>query len=248
MRIFAHKPKVFQQTNSAKFAKARPAFSGQSRDLHSILHLQRTAGNHTLQRLLRSKTEDLEARSASNTSPGIAHDFSRIPVHASGHSNIQPKLKVNAPGDKYELEADRVAAQVMRMPEQHLQHACACGGGCPKCRTEQTDQENYRLQTKRARLRSGVQSGRIPVGTNERTSPGQLLSRPSGRVERGSPTDPVPVAEAPGYRLLLVETGGTAILRSFPLSLSYADLNRVNSMRELYLSTPSNFLIALPSL
>ncbi len=33
----------------------------------------------------------------------------------------QPKLTVNQPGDRYEQEADRVAEQVMRMPEPHLQ-------------------------------------------------------------------------------------------------------------------------------
>lgn len=34
---------------------------------------------------------------------------------------VQAKLKVNAPGDKYEQEADRVADQVMRMPEPRVQ-------------------------------------------------------------------------------------------------------------------------------
>jgi hypothetical protein len=34
---------------------------------------------------------------------------------------IQAKLKVNTPRDKYELEADRVAEQVMRMPEPDVQ-------------------------------------------------------------------------------------------------------------------------------
>lgn len=34
---------------------------------------------------------------------------------------IQPKLKIGAPNDKYEQEADRVADQIMRMPEPGLQ-------------------------------------------------------------------------------------------------------------------------------
>lgn len=34
---------------------------------------------------------------------------------------IQPKLTINQPGDRYEREADRVAEQVMRMPEPQLQ-------------------------------------------------------------------------------------------------------------------------------
>lgn len=33
---------------------------------------------------------------------------------------IQAKLRIGQPGDKYELEADRIAEQVMRMPETSL--------------------------------------------------------------------------------------------------------------------------------
>jgi len=33
---------------------------------------------------------------------------------------LQPKLKVGKPGDKYEQEADRVADQVMRMPDKQF--------------------------------------------------------------------------------------------------------------------------------
>src|SRR2546430_12029300 len=35
----------------------------------------------------------------------------------SHHHGIQPKLTINTPGDKYEQEADRVADQVMGMPQ-----------------------------------------------------------------------------------------------------------------------------------
>jgi len=56
-----------------------------------ILFLQRTVGNQAVQRLLRS---------------GGA---------------LQAKLKIGQPGDKYELEADRVADEVMRMPEPEMQ-------------------------------------------------------------------------------------------------------------------------------
>lgn len=34
---------------------------------------------------------------------------------------LQAKLKIGAPNDKYEQEADRVADQVMRMPDQVIQ-------------------------------------------------------------------------------------------------------------------------------
>ncbi|HEV8579388.1 MAG TPA: DUF4157 domain-containing protein [Thermoanaerobaculia bacterium] len=69
--------------------------------------------------------------------------------HASGKRAVrqvlyaQPKLTVGPPGDAYEQEADRVADQVMRMPEPHLQRDCACGGKCSDCR------EKDHLQTKR---------------------------------------------------------------------------------------------------
>ncbi len=36
-------------------------------------------------------------------------------------TNIQTKLKVGAPNDKYEQEADRVADQVMRAPSPYIQ-------------------------------------------------------------------------------------------------------------------------------
>jgi hypothetical protein len=36
---------------------------------------------------------------------------------SSGNSiaSLQPKLKVNKPGDRYEVEADRIADEIMRM-------------------------------------------------------------------------------------------------------------------------------------
>src|SRR5262249_45247615 len=55
-----------------------------------ILRLQQTIGNQAVARLL------------SQLSPA--------------HSLIQAKLTVNAPGDKYEQEADRVAEEVMATP------------------------------------------------------------------------------------------------------------------------------------
>jgi hypothetical protein len=50
---------------------------------------------------------------------------------------LQRKLTVARPGDSHELEADRIAERVTRMPGPTLQRACACGGECPSCREEQ---------------------------------------------------------------------------------------------------------------
>jgi hypothetical protein len=51
----------------------------------------------------------------------ISFDFSKIPIFPPQQARIQPKLKINAPGDRFEQEADRVAEQVMRMPEPLVQ-------------------------------------------------------------------------------------------------------------------------------
>lgn len=42
----------------------------------------------------------------------FAHDFSLIPAHSKAPARIQTKLKVSAPGDIYEQEADRVSEQL----------------------------------------------------------------------------------------------------------------------------------------
>ena len=60
-----------------------------------------------------------------------------------GHAEIQPKLVVGAPDDKYEREADRMADAVMRMPAPapHSQNAAPC----PSC--EAQHQELEQVQT-----------------------------------------------------------------------------------------------------
>src|SRR5690554_5456328 len=56
---------------------------------------------------------------------------------------LQPKLEINQPGDVYEQQADRVAEQVMRMPEPpSTLRRCACGdiagpdGECDACKAK----------------------------------------------------------------------------------------------------------------
>ena len=149
MRTFAQKPKATQQTTSAKSTISGRAHFGQSREVNSILHVQRTIGNQAVQRMLQTNTEELKAGLTDTALPHFGHDLSRIPMHPPTAGAIQTKLAINKPGDEYEQEADRVAEQVMRMPEPQLQRACPCGGGCPKCQTNQPSQEHERLQTKR---------------------------------------------------------------------------------------------------
>jgi hypothetical protein len=81
------------------------------------------------------------------TAPGAGHSFAHLPVQAPQPMALQAKLTVNAPGDVYEQEAERVADQVMRAGDDRpqlqravtlrLQRCAACGGetppGQPKC-------------------------------------------------------------------------------------------------------------------
>jgi hypothetical protein len=73
--------------------------------------------------------------------PLFTHDFRRIGIHPDARATIQPKLRVNIPGDTYEQEADRIAEHVMRMPERYLQ---------PMQRSARNEQARYGyVQTQR---------------------------------------------------------------------------------------------------
>ena len=78
MRTFVEKSKAPQQTLSAKSPKPSRSFLGQNRDVQSVPHLPQTIGNQAVPRLLQTVTENPDSSLASNTSTGLAHDFSRI--------------------------------------------------------------------------------------------------------------------------------------------------------------------------
>ncbi|MFL6207530.1 MAG: DUF4157 domain-containing protein [Pyrinomonadaceae bacterium] len=111
--------------------------------------MQRTLGNQAGQHLLQAIPEEIEVGYPTATTSHIGHDFSLIPLHAKTRAGIQPKLTVNIPGDVYEQEADRVAEQVLHMPDARLQRACACGGECPTCKTKQLSTGAKPAQLKR---------------------------------------------------------------------------------------------------
>lgn len=137
MRTFAQKQNQPQEQASANLARSNTA------------SLQRTIGNQAMQRAVQIHAENLKAGLHAPSSPRFAHDFSQIPLHAPAAGAIQTKLAINKSGDEYEQEADRISEQVMRMPGPHLQRACACGGECHKCQTEQHGHGHEHLQTKR---------------------------------------------------------------------------------------------------
>ncbi len=115
MRTFAHKQKPTQQTMSAKSSVPVRGHFGQSREVNSILHLQRTIGNQAVQRMLQTHTEGLNAGLTGTASPRFGHDFSRISINPRAAGALQKRFAINKPGDQYEQEADRISEQVMRM-------------------------------------------------------------------------------------------------------------------------------------
>jgi hypothetical protein len=135
---------------------------------HPILNLQRTIGNQAVLRLLEAGSLPGEAAApsgagAATTHPRFTDNFASIPVSHTPVRGIQRKLTVNAPGDAYEQEADRVAEQVMRMPEQQtasmpqsfgraagVQCECACGGSCDDCKKKNRGEEHAKVQMKAA--------------------------------------------------------------------------------------------------
>lgn len=82
---------------------------------------------------------------------------------------LRPKLKVGSPDDKYEREADQVAARVMTMPSPSgVQRKCSCGGSCSKC--QRTGFSGH-LQTKPATSGNDIETS-VP------SSVGKVLATP----------------------------------------------------------------------
>lgn len=93
-------------------------------------------------------------------------------------AGIQARLKINAPGDVYEQEADRVADRVLRLPEPGVQRSCSCGGDCPDCRKKQ--EEDLVLQRRAEGAGPAGEAAPASVQTALR-SPGQALDSSTER-------------------------------------------------------------------
>jgi hypothetical protein len=117
MYTFAKKPKSTQQTTSANHTRSDLAHVNQGREVSPIQHSQRRIENQAIQRLPQTHAEQREMSAVSIESARFGHDFSRIPVYPKARPEMQPKLKISHPGDRFEQEADRVADEVMRIPD-----------------------------------------------------------------------------------------------------------------------------------
>jgi len=65
------------------------------------------------------------------------YEFGAVTIHPVPSIRVQPKLAINEPGDVYEQEADRVAEQVMQMPDPTTQSRPRVASGKPSIGTLQ---------------------------------------------------------------------------------------------------------------
>lgn len=121
--------------------------------------------------------------------PALAAEALPTTSQTSPAAQAQAKLTANQPGDPYEQEADRVAEQVMRMPDPaatpsavgqiassmpSLQRQCACGGSESECEACKEDREEGLLQRK-TQDTSAAASEVPPIVHEVLRSPGQPL-------------------------------------------------------------------------
>jgi len=171
---------VTQKTNSSHplVKTTPPARANYARNGHenSNLHLPRTIRRQSVEQAIGPNEKLRAPHTESRIATGFGHDFTRIPAHISGNSVIQPKLKIGAPGDKYEHEADHIADQVMHTSQPMLQRACACSNGNPNRESEQRDKQYASPIIRRVTGKNTGDTVAPPIVYNVLSSPGQPLN------------------------------------------------------------------------
>ncbi|MDH5181208.1 MAG: DUF4157 domain-containing protein [Gammaproteobacteria bacterium] len=102
--LFSDKPAASSQTTQAQ----RSVFQNQA---------DKQADNPLQQSIWQPGSFKTRAEPSRTTNTGSGFNFANIPIIAPNSMPVQAKLTIGQPNDKYEQEADRVADQVMRMPD-----------------------------------------------------------------------------------------------------------------------------------
>jgi hypothetical protein len=158
-------------------------------DLHPTTTAAARRQNQTGEVEEQSSERETKSRQLSASASLSRTDFTRIPVHALPAPAIQTKLAINKPGDQYEQEADRVADQVMRMPDPThadtpplsksgaptLQRKCDCGGSCEECKQAQDSPSHGLIQRKPQSESTSAPAEAPPIVHEVLRSPGQPL-------------------------------------------------------------------------
>jgi hypothetical protein len=118
------------------------------------------------------------------TQPGDApfrpgHQFSRIAVSAAAPSPFSSATRIRPSADPHEMEAERVADQVSRIPAPRLQRTCACGGVCPRCRAGGAGAGSHTVPPM---VRDGIQSAAEPLEAGAREVMESRLGHDFGQV------------------------------------------------------------------
>src|SRR5207244_2805621 len=115
-----------------------------------------------------------EVGAAGTTSPRFAHDSSRTPFQPPPAGAIPTKRATNQSGD----DSKQVVVHVpepMDLPEPQPWPACACGGGCPVCQTEESGDGHEQLPTKHPGSSNSEHSAAPSVVDEVLRSPGEPL-------------------------------------------------------------------------
>lgn len=152
------------------------------------LAFYRAVGNHTAQRLADA---DIESASPESNIPK-----STIQESAISESTIQTKVQVGEVDDKYEVEADQVAEQVMRMPETATptsNESLTTDNTFIRRKCEQ-DQQSESENVKKKKITKTAEPG--------------LQLKDQGRVQAGAESEMVPGANVESRQL---QSGGSAM-------------------------------------
>lgn len=114
MSSFTHKRKSIHKTKPSGTDRHGHMFHNQYREARSILHLKHAIENQAAQRLPTADAKEPASRPATTEPSFFTLAFSRMPADPE-----TPGMKeiVGSANDKYEQEAEHVADQVMRMPQ-----------------------------------------------------------------------------------------------------------------------------------
>jgi hypothetical protein len=126
---------------------------------HAALNPLKTAGPQATARA-RPNPPEMRYPTGVHLPPGLGNQamLRMLRIQSATNGGIQTKLTINSPGDVHEQEADKVAEQVMRMPEagsgtpigatagRGVQRKCGCGGTCAACQANL--EEDGQLQMK----------------------------------------------------------------------------------------------------
>lgn len=172
MRLSTHKQKPSPNSKLArpvKTAKPNRALLGQSREVFSVLHSKGVIENSS-HRKINTQSQERDTRSIGTAFSHLSHAAKLSPQNSpAADTLLQTKLIVSEPGDQFEQEADRMANQVIGMPEPRLQSNGESG------LSTQPLQRTKTIQAKHDQASNQVQKSVSPLAGKVLRSSGQPL-------------------------------------------------------------------------